>query len=136
MDERVHDDEEITLVAHRKRSTPWDYQIVLAATERGDLELYKGQCWWLARGAYWQAIEILRRYGLSGGLCMDLTDKRKPYGGFKTELRDGNIDDSRHHIPYGGCLDWAYKRPTLKKMPEFIMATIPGMLGPKRHPRR
>jgi hypothetical protein len=127
------DDDGIELVPHRKRSTPWDYDVVLAAAGRENLELYSGQCWWSARGAYWRAIWILEHYGLSGGLCMDLTEKRKPYGGFKTELHGVKIDGGRHHIPDGDCRRWAYMDWTTLTIAQKALATIPGKLRPVRH---
>ena len=58
---------------------------------------------------------------------MDLTVDRQTYGGFST-------DADHEHIPDGECLNWAYKRSTLTVVEDFI-ATVPGKLGPLKHPR-
>jgi hypothetical protein len=125
-----------TTITVRDRSTPWDYRVVLATTKHSEFELFGGQGYMHARAAYWQAISLLQFYGLSGSLSMELTEKRQPYGGFRTEVNAGNVYQCCHHIPHGACLDWAYRRGThWKRTPEFIIALIPGMICPRRHPR-
>jgi hypothetical protein len=37
---------------------------------------------------------------------MDLTENKRPYGGFATEI-DHKGSDKSLHIPFGRCLEWA-----------------------------
>jgi hypothetical protein len=122
----------ITEVSLRERSTPYDFAVTIAGSD-GCLDLYRGQSYKNALGAYWQAVGILRFIHSSGKVAISLSVEGQPYGGFET-LVPGERDTT--HVPFGECIGWAYRKVVAKDLPEFVIATIPGMLRPIRHPRR
>jgi hypothetical protein len=63
---------------------------------------------------------------------MDLTESRRPYGGFLTEIEKGGTVKSLH-VPSGHCIDWADGGWSGEDLPKKLIATIPGMPGPIRH---
>lgn len=121
-----------TEVHLRQRSTPYDFEVVLASNG-GSLTLYDGASYKSALAAYWQAVNTLHLVGLSGSVRMDLSEDRQPYGGFSTEIEHGRA--ASLHVPHGGCISWAYKQWSTQNIAEKMIATAPGMLRPVRHPR-
>lgn len=120
-----------TEVHLRRRSTPYDFLVALKR-DGNSLSLYSGRSYQYALAAYWQAVNTLRFLSLAGQVCMDLTENRKPYGGFLTELEAGGKGKSLH-IPSGHCVEWADGSWSGDDLARKIIATIPSMLRPIRH---
>src|SRR6266404_9396842 len=79
-----------TEVHLRKRSTPYTFVVTLRRGS-GFLHLYEGKSYHSALASYWQAVGTLRFVGLSGFVCMELSEGSVHYGAFTTELEDGGI---------------------------------------------
>jgi hypothetical protein len=108
--------------------------VVSLISQDGQKRLYRGGAWRSAYDAYWQAIRLVRHFLRTATVRMDLTEEREPFGGFVTEIEDGQ--DKSLHIPYEECLKWAYRKWTTQNTPEKILSMIPGMLRPVRHQRQ
>jgi hypothetical protein len=120
-----------TEVHLRRRSTP--YEFVVAIRREGDsLCLYNGRSYRYALAAYWQAVNTLRFVSSPGQVCVDLTENRKPYGGFLTE-RDNDGTIKSLHVPSGHCIEWADGGWSGDNLARKLIATIPGLLRPIRH---
>jgi hypothetical protein len=125
-------DNPVTEVHLRKHSTPYAF-IVTLTTEAGQQRLYKGESWRSAHDAYWQAVRVTRHFTQTAIVRNDLKENGEAFGGFVTEIKNGNVDSDCHHIPHGECLKWAYRKWTLGNTPEKILCMIPGMLRPRKH---
>lgn len=61
---------------------------------------------------------------------MELTEARKPFGGFTTEVMGGR--GVSLHVPSGQCVQWLSKEWARENIYEKMLLTVPGTLGPLR----
>ncbi len=120
-----------TEVHLRRRSTPYEF-VVSLKHGANSLELYSGKSYQYALSAYWQAVNTIRFVGLSGQVRIDLTENRRPYGGFITEIKNDGSGGSLH-VPSGRCAEWADGGWSGDDLARKVIATIPGALRPIRH---
>ena len=124
------DSNPITEVPLRRRSTPYDFRVIMNSNE-SSLGLYNGRSYKSALDAYWQGVRTLHFLHQSGRVSLNLSRDKQPYGSFHTEFNHGSA--SSLHVPSGRCVEWADERWSGENIEEKMIATVPGTLSPIRH---
>jgi hypothetical protein len=120
-------DNPVTEVPLRKRSTPYDFAVIITHQGRA-LTTYEGASAKFAQSAYWQAVNTLTFLRASGTIELAVTLSKKTYGRFLTEVDIGVV--SSLHVPTGECVAWMSGSWSGDHLSEKLLATIPGMPSP------
>ena len=118
----------ISYVPVRKRSSPYNFTVVMELAERSD-PLYDGRSFKYAMAVYWNSAWVV---GLTRGTAtvrLVVKEKRRDMGGFLTRITAGTVKKEDLHAAYGDCQHWGNLPWSERHLVEKLVSTIPGTLG-------